>query len=135
MLERLVTGNEPYHHLPKVVANSSNILTKKKKDSLNETSMERLDDFLASAILYRQNLFLRQEQILLILIAGWGYAVAQLVEALRYKPEGHGFDSQWCQWNFSLTQSFQPHYDPDSASNRNEYQEYFLGVKAAGAYG
>jgi hypothetical protein len=22
-----------------------------------------------------------------------GYAVAQLVEALRYKPEGHGFDS------------------------------------------
>jgi hypothetical protein len=23
----------------------------------------------------------------------------------------------------------------DSASNRNEYQEYFLGVKAAGAYG
>jgi len=25
------------------------------------------------------------------------------------------------------------HYDPgvDSASNRNEYQEYFLGVKAA----
>jgi hypothetical protein len=31
--------------------------------------------------------------------------------------------------------SFQPHYGPgvDSASNRNEYQEYFLGVKAAGA--
>jgi len=28
-------------------------------------------------------------------------------------------------------------YDPevDSASNRNEYQEYFLGVKAADAYG
>jgi hypothetical protein len=23
----------------------------------------------------------------------------------------------------------------DSASNRNEYQEYFLGVEAAGAYG
>jgi hypothetical protein len=23
-------------------------------------------------------------------------AVAQLVEALRYKPEGRGFDSQWC---------------------------------------
>jgi len=31
--------------------------------------------------------------------------------------------------------SFQSHYGPgvDSASNRNEYQEYFLGVKAAGA--
>ena len=31
--------------------------------------------------------------------------------------------------------SFQSHYDPgvDSTSNRNEYQEYFLGVNAAGA--
>ena len=31
--------------------------------------------------------------------------------------------------------SFQSHYGPGvkSASNRNEYQEYFLGVKAAGA--
>ena len=24
----------------------------------------------------------------------------QLVEALRYKPEGRGFDSRWCHWNF-----------------------------------
>ena len=32
-----------------------------------------------------------------------GHAVAQLVEALRYKPEGCGFDSRWCHWNFSLT--------------------------------
>jgi len=57
VLERLVTENESYHHLPKVVANSSNIMT--KEDSLNESSMERVDNFLASAILYRQNLFLR----------------------------------------------------------------------------
>jgi len=64
-----------------------------------------------------------------------GYAVAQLVEALRYKPEGRGFDSRWCHCNFSLTQSFWPHFGPgvDSTSNRNEYQEYFVGVKAAGA--
>jgi len=36
-----------------------------------------------------------------------------------------------------LTQCFRPHYGSgvDSASNRNEYQEYILGVKAAGAYG
>ena len=59
------------------------------------------------------------------------FSVAQLLEALRYKPEGCGFDSRWCHWNFSLTQSFRPHYGPgvDSASNRNEYQEYFLGGK------
>ena len=28
------------------------------------------------------------------------HAVAQLVEALRYKPEGRVFDSRWCHWNF-----------------------------------
>ena len=61
-----------------------------------------------------------------------GHAAAQLVEALRYKPGGGGFD---CRWNFSLTQSFRLHCSPgvDSASNRNEYQKYFLGVKGAGA--
>ena len=55
--------------------------------------------------------------------------VAQLIGALRYKLEGRRFSSQWCHWNFSLTESFQPHCGPDSASNRNEYQEYFLGSK------
>ena len=59
------------------------------------------------------------------------HAVAQLVEALRYRPEGRGFDSRWCHRNFSLTKSFRPHYGPgvDSVSNRNEYQEYFLWGK------
>ena len=28
--------------------------------------------------------------------------VAQVVEALRYWPEIHGFNSRWCRWNFSL---------------------------------
>jgi len=31
-----------------------------------------------------------------------GNAVAQLVDALRYKPKSRGFDSRWCHWNFSL---------------------------------
>ena len=60
-----------------------------------------------------------------------GHAVAQLVEALRYKPEGREFDSRWCHWNFALYNPSSP--GVDSASNRNEYQEYFLGVNAAGA--
>jgi len=33
----------------------------------------------------------------------WGHAVAQLIEALRYKSEGRGFDFRWCHWNFSLS--------------------------------
>jgi hypothetical protein len=63
--------------------------------------------------------------------------VAQLAEARPYKSEGGGFDSRWCHWNFSLTQSFRFHYGPgvDSASSRNENQECFLGVKAAGTLG
>jgi hypothetical protein len=32
-----------------------------------------------------------------------GHTVAQLSEALCYKPEGRGIDSRWCHWNFSLT--------------------------------
>jgi hypothetical protein len=46
--------------------------------------------------------------------------VAQLVEALRYKSEGRGFDF----------------YGPgvDSA-NRNKYQEYFLGGKGGRCIG
>ena len=40
-----------------------------------------------------------------------GHAVAQLIEALRYKPEGCRFYSR--HWN-------------SSSSNRNEYQECFL---------
>jgi hypothetical protein len=57
------------------------------------------------------------------------YKVVQLVEALRYKPEGRGFDSWW--------QFFRPHCGPgvDSASNRNEYQEYFLGGKGSQCVG
>jgi hypothetical protein len=32
-----------------------------------------------------------------------GRAIAQLVEALHYKPECHGFDARLCHRNFSLT--------------------------------
>jgi hypothetical protein len=48
--------------------------------------------------------------------------VALLVEALPYKPDGRGFDSQW-------SPSFRLHCGPgvDLASIRNEYKEYFLG--------
>ena len=58
-----------------------------------------------------------------------------VVKALRYKPAGRGFDSRCCHWNFPVTQSSRLHYGPgvDSTCNRNEYQMYFLGVKAAGA--
>ena len=63
------------------------------------------------------------------------HMVAQLVEVLRYKPEGHRFDSQWCHWNFPLTYSFWPHYGPTSTERRTEMstKNISLGVKVSGA--
>jgi hypothetical protein len=47
-------------------------------------------------------LYVHCSSYLLITVASVapGHAVAQLVEALSYKPAGHGFDSRWCQWIF-----------------------------------
>jgi len=61
-----------------------------------------------------------------------GDGSSTVVKVLCYKSEGLWFDSRCCHWNFSLTQSFRSHYvrGVDSASKRNEYQEYFLGVKS-----
>jgi hypothetical protein len=41
--------------------------------------------------------------LVLLFSMSMGYAMTQSVEAPLYKPEGRGFDSRWCQWNFSLT--------------------------------
>jgi len=51
------------------------------------------------------------------------YAVVQMVEPPPYKLEGCRYDSLWGHCG--------PHFGPgiDSASNRNEYQGCFLGVK------
>ena len=59
------------------------------------------------------------------------HAVVQFVEAPHYESEGRGFDSRRCHWNFSLMLSFWSRFGlgVDSAPNRNDYQEYFLGAK------
>ena len=66
-------------------------------------------------------------------VNNYGDRGGTVVKVLCYKSEGRWFDSRF-HWNFSLT-SFRSHYGPevDSASNRNEYQENFLGLNAAGA--
>ena len=53
----------------------------------------------------------------------WGDRGGTVVTVLCYKSEDRWFDP------------FRWYCGPgvESASNRNEYQEYFLGVKAAGA--
>jgi hypothetical protein len=41
--------------------------------------------------------------ILRVFIALDGTRGGAVFGALRYKPEGRGFDSRWFHWNFSLT--------------------------------
>ena len=52
--------------------------------------------------------------------------MAQYVEALRCKSEACGFDSLWGYTDFFIYIAL------PSASKRNEYQGYLLGVKATG---
>jgi hypothetical protein len=54
--------------------------------------------------------------------------VAQLIEALRYSPEGQWFDSRWRHWNFSLTMAVGLTQPLTEISMRN----ISWGVKAAG---
>jgi hypothetical protein len=53
-----------------------------------------------------------------------GHTLAQLVETLRYKPEGRGFDWHNPSGRTMALGSTQP--------QQKESQGYFLGIKAAG---
>jgi hypothetical protein len=58
-----------------------------------------------------------------------------VVTAPRYLSVGPGIDSLWCHWMFLLhiPSDRSMVLGVDSAPIENEYQEHFLGVKAAGA--
>ena len=64
-----------------------------------------------------------------------GTAVAQWLRCCATNRKVAGSIPDGVSGFFIDIKSFWSHYGPgvDSASNRNEYQEYFLGVKAAGA--
>jgi hypothetical protein len=51
-------------------------------------------------LLFHLCAYINFQKYLLNILASSGRAVVQLVEALRYKPEGREFDSGWCHWNF-----------------------------------
>ena len=64
-----------------------------------------------------------------------GTAIAQWLRCCATNRKVAGSIPAGINGFFIDIKSFQLHYGPgvDSASNRNEYQQYFLGVKAAGA--
>ena len=73
--------------------------------------------------------------ISIINICDAGTAVAQCLRCCATNQKVAGSIPAGVSGFFFDIKSFQSHYAPgvDSASNRNEYQEYFLGVKAASA--
>jgi hypothetical protein len=64
-----------------------------------------------------------------------GTAVAQWLRCCATDRKVAGSIPDGVSGFFIDIKSFRSHYGPevDSASNGNEYQEYFLGVKAGGA--
>ena len=64
-----------------------------------------------------------------------GTAVAQWLRCCATNRRVAGSNPASVSGFFIDIKPFRSHYGPgvDSASNRNEYQEYFLGVKAAGS--
>jgi len=64
-----------------------------------------------------------------------GTAIAQWLRCCATDRKVAGSIPAGVSGFFIDRRSFQLHYGPgvNSASNRNEYQEYFLGVKVAGA--
>jgi hypothetical protein len=53
--------------------------------------------------------------------------MVQLVEVLRYKPEGLWFDSRRDPWDFSVDIIVPATPVLNSVFNRNEFQGYLLG--------
>jgi hypothetical protein len=62
--------------------------------------------------------------------------MAQLVESLRYKSEGRGFDPRWCHWNFSIDITLLValwHLGLTQPVTEMSNMNISLGVKGAGA--
>ena len=81
------------------------------------------------------DVFLREMVILKRILNKQGTAVAQWLRCCATNRKVAGSIPAGVIGFFIDIKFFRSHYGPgvDSASNRNEYQEYFLGVKAAGA--
>jgi len=59
------------------------------------------------------------------------YTVVLLLEALRYKPEGRGFDSRWCPWHNSSGRTMALGLTP--TLTEMPIRNISWGIKAAGA--
>jgi hypothetical protein len=118
-------GLQPYHLRLPIVLKSGNLILLETKGFVQPCTR------IALPLMYWSHLTLIfLVPILWIYQRGWmlclkvsasvsGYAAVQLIEALRYKPKGRGFDPSGCSVGLGSTQPL----------NRNEYLGYLVGVK------
>jgi hypothetical protein len=86
--------------LEKTLTNQNTIQEEIKSILKSGNACYLLMQNLLSPSLLSKNLKIKICEIIILTVVL--YAVAQLVEALRYKPEGRRIDSRWCHWNLSL---------------------------------
>jgi len=86
-------------------------------------------------VLHITQLFVLRFQLNIILLHSRGTTVAQWLRCCSTNLKVAGSIPAGVCGFFIDIKSFWSHYGPgvDSVSDRNEYQEYFLGIKAAGA--
>jgi hypothetical protein len=72
----------------------------KKQIYCISTSSRSFIIIIITIIIIIVTLFILCTYIYIYIYIYMGHAVAQLVEAQCNKPEGRGFDAQWCHWNF-----------------------------------
>ena len=90
-------------------------------DCVNSTAyVDKYIHYLMKSRLYLNSMGARGDAV------GWGTALQARMSRVR---------TPMVSLEFFIDITFRLHFGPgvDSASNRNEYQEYFLGVKVAGA--
>ena len=99
----------PIHVLNNVVLNVIMFITRVVKMSYSNLFTKTSDNIQQNAVIFRENecamegFYVNKVFSLSLVLLSSVDSVGIVIKMLRYKSEGHWFDSKWCNWNFSLT--------------------------------
>ena len=102
---------------------------------LNSCYLNCVFPFKPTAIYYFQHVLCRYEGPIKEVVCV--FSVGVMIKALCYYPDGPGINSPWCHWIFqwSMASYRTLALGPIKPLVKNEYQEHFLGIKAASGWG